>query len=269
MVNKQIFLMSGFPRSGTTLLSTLLNQRPDMNSGPQSPLIHAMGEVYNLYSKLENLDVKSDADIFNMIDALPEAYYKDYTEPYIVNKHFRWVDPIPFMMLEKHWKTPIKIICPVRDILEILASFNKLANNDINNSRDIEVNRDFPGKAPLADKRASYWMESQYSDIRAVWQGLHRVLEPQYAPMFHIMEYDDLTNNPQETLDKISDFLEIERYEHDLSHIKNNHVYNDAFGLKNHHVVRSTIEKTSDDPLKVFSPEIIERYSNLEFWRNK
>jgi sulfotransferase len=269
MANKQIFLMSGFPRSGTTLLSTLLNQRPDVNSGPQSPLIHAMGEVYNLYSKLENLDVKSDSEIFNMIDSLPEAYYKNYTEPYIINKHFRWVDPIPFMMLEKHWKTPIKIICPVRNVLEVLASFNKLANNDINNSRDIEVNRFFPGKESLADKRATYWMESEYSDIRAVWQGLHRALEPKYASMFHFMEYDDLTKNPQETLDKVSDFLEIERYEHNLSHIENNYVYNDAFGFKNHHVVRSTIEKKSDDPLKVFSPEIIEKYSNLEFWRNK
>ena len=218
MVNKQIFLMSGFPRSGTTLLSTLLNQRPDMSSGPQSPLIHAMGEVYNLYSKLENLDVKVDADIFN---------------------------------------------------IEVLASYNKLAHSDINNSRDIEVNRDVPGKALLADKRATYWMESEYSDIRAVWQGLHRALEPQYSPMFYFMEYNDLTSKPQETLDNISDFLGIERYEHDLSRIENKYTYNDVFGFKDHHVVRNTIEKTSDDPYQVFSEETIKKYSNLEFWRNK
>ena len=261
--------MSGLPRSGTTLLSTLLNQRPDMSAGPQSPLIHAMGEVYNLYNKLENLDVKGDAEISNMIDALPQAYYKDYKEPYIVNKHFRWVDPIPFMLLEHHWKTPIKIICPVRDILEVLASWNKLANKDVNNSRDVEVNRFFPGKAPLADRRAMYWMEHELSDIRAVWQGMQRALYPEFAGMFHFVEYNDLTSNTQETLNGVYDFLGIERYEHDLSHVENKYHYNDAFGLKNHHVVRPTIEKTSDNPQEVFSPEIIQKYSGLEFWREE
>lgn len=260
--------MAGFSRSGTTLLSTLLNQHPKVLSQPQSPLIHAMGEVYNLYGKLENLDVERNDDIFNMIDVLPQAFYKNYSEPYVIDKHFRWTDPIPFSMLEKHWKNPIKIICPVRDILEILASWNKLANKDINNSRDIEVNKDFPGKMPLADKRALYWMESPLSDIRSGWQNMQRALYPEFAGMFHFVEYNDLTSDPQKVLNGIYEFLGIELYEHTFTNIKNEYHFKDAFGLKNQHVVRSTITKESDDPSKVFSPEIIQKYSNLEFWRN-
>ena len=59
-MNKKYYFMGGLPRSGSTLLSTILNQNPRFYSGPSSPVLSAMfsahdnfmgNELYHGYPK--------------------------------------------------------------------------------------------------------------------------------------------------------------------------------------------------------------------------
>ena len=45
-MTKKYYFMSGLPRSGSTLLSTLLNQNPEIYSGPSSPVLGIMVGVH-------------------------------------------------------------------------------------------------------------------------------------------------------------------------------------------------------------------------------
>ena len=40
---KTFYFMTGLPRSGSTLLSSILNQNPKFYSGPSSPVVSTIG----------------------------------------------------------------------------------------------------------------------------------------------------------------------------------------------------------------------------------
>ena len=44
---KTLYFMAGLPRSGSTLLSSLLNQNPRFYSGPSSPVVGTMMQIQN------------------------------------------------------------------------------------------------------------------------------------------------------------------------------------------------------------------------------
>jgi len=70
------------------------------------------------------------------------------------------LDGDPYVILENHLKNDIKVICPVRNVLGILASWNRLCDNDPENVYDKEVKKVIKSKVPMADKRARYFMEA-------------------------------------------------------------------------------------------------------------
>ena len=88
--------------------------------------------------------------------------------------------------------------------------------------------------------------------------------------MFHFVDYDDLINNPKKEINKIYDFLEIKKYNHEFRNIKDiSGISEDSItGIKNLHTIRPNLQKVSKRPEDVFLPETIKRYSGLEFWRN-
>ena len=49
-MNKTFYFISGLPRSGSTLLSSILNQNPRFYSGPSSPVVSTMLTLKSLSS---------------------------------------------------------------------------------------------------------------------------------------------------------------------------------------------------------------------------
>jgi hypothetical protein len=85
----------------------------------------------------------------------------------------------------------------------------------------------------------------------------------------HFIEYDDLMNNPNETMRKIYEFLDEEYFEHDFSNIKNIHKEHDAevYGLADMHEVREILQKVSANPSEILPESTIKKCENAEFWR--
>ena len=83
-----------------------------------------------------------------------------------------------------------------------------------------------------------------------------------------MVEYDDLISNPNGTLKKIYDFLEIDFYSHNFEKIENtNREIDDQWCLKDMHYVRDKLEKKSNKPENILSSYILNRYTNLEYWK--
>ena len=84
----------------------------------------------------------------------------------------------------------------------------------------------------------------------------------------HLVEYDDLIQKPNETMAGIYEFLELDNYQHDFNHIENSHrEVDDQWYLKDMHHVREKLEKKSKKPEDILSDDILNRYSNLEYWK--
>jgi hypothetical protein len=165
-------------------------------------------------------------------------------------------------------KEDVKIVCPVRSIPEILASFISLIHRNSDKvsfvdqyliDNKIEVND---------DTRCDYLM----SDYGIVGQALFAMSRPYLRgeeDLLKIVEYDDLVERTDEVMNEIYDFWGLERYQHTYDNLENIYPENDIFqyNLDGMHTVGKTIKKTCKKPVEVLSKEIIEKYSGMEYWR--
>ena len=262
--------MAGMPRSGSTLLASILSQNPDMYVSAQSPLPNMLGAAYNQYQSKENLDHNRFDDIYNVVDNTIPLFYEKHPEKYIIDKHFSWLEPHPYVILENHLKNDIKVICPVRDVLETLASWNRLCENDKNNEYDKTIRQHDKTNRKMPDLRADFFMNMNSEENQGIMnciENMKRVLYPQFKDNIMLVDYDDLTGNTEETINNVYSFLGIEGYTHDFSNITNPHEYNDSWGVKNHHTIKSNIKRQDYDFEKLFSSDTIKKYSGLEFWK--
>lgn len=265
---KNIYFLSGLPRSGNTLLSTLLNQNPKFYSSPLSPMLNCLISVDEILKTNENALMADFENNINFgLKHYVEGFYSNIKEPIIFDRNKMWGSKKSIYIAYKYITDKPKIIYTVRDIPSILSSFITLIQGDEENFLDKKINE--AGIKP-------YGTQTQ-NDLRCDWLMNYQILNClvfltellQVGIPVCLIEYDDLIANPQEQLNKIYDFLEIEHYAHDFLNIKKIENENlENVGLpKNFHDVRSKIEKISI-PAQLILPELSKnKYSGLEFWR--
>lgn len=271
-MKKNFSFIAGLPRSGSTLLSAILNQNPEIYSGPSSPMCGMMfnleqsilaSEQYSAFPKPEVLP----ATIFGVL----ENYYSDVELPHIIDKSRTWGMPEHLDVLKRNLPYEPRIILTVRSIPEILASFISLVNKNPDKpsfiDQEIQARQDFHFYKPTNDIRCDHLMRPK-GVIDDGLYGIAYALLPENRKYFHIVEYNDLVSSPEETIEGIYKFLGLEAFEHDFNNIDQSLKEDDkVYGLDGMHDVRSSISSRSIDPEKILSPYVIQKYSNLEFWR--
>jgi sulfotransferase len=122
---------------------------------------------------------------------------------------------------------------------------------------------------PLNDENRCELLASPNGILGQSYNGIRQAIMEGRGKQIHFIEYDDLTNNPNETMRKIYEFLEEEYFEHDFSNIQNIHKEHDAevYGLADMHHVRETLEKVSADPVEILPETTIKKCEGAEFWR--
>ena len=269
---KNIWFLSGLQRSGATLLASILNQNPEMWVSPASSLFHLINSHLSVIeNSFENIDYPRNEAILNVVKSTGDLFYADKTAKNIGDKNLNWQTPRGVSVALNISENP-KIVCPVRSVVDILASFDTVISatkGNENNAIDDAVERETVPVGGLADRRADYLMRHD-KDIHNCLDAMRLALNPQLRHMFHFVEYDDLVSQTEKTIYGIYDFLEIEKYNHEYQNIVDSSSIpqeSKVTGIKNLHTVRPKIEKISKNAEDVLSPETIRRYSGLEFWR--
>lgn len=270
-MNKTFYFMSGLPRSGSTVLSSILNQNPRFYSGPSSPVVGAMIALENSFSNDElYLGYPKPQQVKEIIASILSQYYSDRTEPVIFDKNRSWT--IRMEYIPGYFDIQPKVICPVRDTAEILTSFITMlrrnpyeVNGRINFIDEMLVKNNIP----LTDDNRCEFLASPNGILGQSVEGLRTALVKGYDTSIHFVEYKNLVNNPQETIQKIYEFLGEESFEHDFTKLENVNRENDAqiYGFEDMHDVRSELKSISQNPEEVLSEEILEKCKNTEFWR--
>lgn len=265
--------MSGLPRSGSTLISSILNQNPNIYSSANSPMC---GMIFNLERSIlasEQYTAYPKPDVMpETIMGVLKGYYSDTPKEIIVDKSREWSLPEHFAALKRNLPYEPKIIMPVRSILDILASFITLVNKNPGKPNfidlEIEARKEFNFYRPANDIRCDHLMRPKGLIDNSLY-GIAFALHPDNQKYFHFVEYDNLVENPEEEINKIYDFYGVERYTHDYSNIVNNIKEDDnVYGLIGQHDVRSSISRRNIDKYKVLSEYVINKYNGQEFWRN-
>jgi sulfotransferase len=264
--------IAGLPRSGSTLLSTILNQNPRFYSGPSSPVLGCMFTLDTFLTN-EELFLAYPKPIFhkNLISSVMHKYYEDVDKPVIFDKNRAWHTKIDYIVNFLKIENP-KIICPVRNIDEILTSFITLLRRNplITNEKLNFVDRDLVKmNLFLNDINRCEMIASGAGVLGQSFDDLKNALSMGYRKNIHFVEYNDLINNPRETLKSIYDFIGESYYEHRFDNLKNTHREKDeeVYGLSDMHEVRPFIKINSQSPKDILPKTILERTKGMEFWR--
>jgi len=270
--NKKIFyFLSGLPRSGSTLLSSILNQNPNIYASSNSPVCGTMFAVEGNIINSEQYSAFPKPDIVPpMVYGILEGYYADIEKNIIIDKSRGWCEPASLELALRNLPYEPKIIVTVRDILSILASFIHLIhNNDKVSFIDNEINQlqQFHFYRPDDDIRCDYLMQPKGLIDNSLY-GIATALNPDNRKYFHFVEYDDLVNNTEETILGIYKFLDIDTFEHNFDNIVNHAPENDdVYGIDGLHAIREKISRRGINPEEILSSYILNKYSGLEFWR--
>jgi sulfotransferase len=244
---KNFMGLSGLPRTGSTLLSAILSQNPEIHAEGNSAVCQLMWDaqcsVLGTASQQLIASDRLDTGI-ELIKNIPNIYYKDVTASTVIDKCRSWTLPDNMAMLYKYFEHKPKVLVLERPLVEIVRSFVALRQAN-NYQGDPEEG--------LLDT----WSEP----IMRSYEGVKWAKENNNGE-FLFVQYNDLINNTKSTIDTIYEFCELESFEHDFNNIVNKHPENDeVYGMLGQHDIRPTINKRNLD-VKL-SKEIIAKCESL------
>lgn len=261
---QNMFFVSGLPRSGSTLLMNILGQHPDVHTTPTSGCHEVLWTTRNNWNTFVEHKADTQAsdskNLQRVLSSILNSYH-DTSKPIIFDKHRSWIHSIE--LLEFILQKNAKIIVPVRTITDILASFEKLYRK---NAHIQNVPGEFLN-SQSTEGRISHWA-SLNGEVGIAYNRLKDVLHRGYGNRLLLVEFEALTYNPQNTLNQIWEFLEIEPIVHDFNNVLQITHENDAVhGYLGLHDIRSQVLPVISNSNQILGEQLCSKFKNLEFWR--
>jgi sulfotransferase len=240
MKNK-IFFQSSLPRSGSTLLQNILAQNPDFYTTPTSGLLELLYRARNGYSdspefKAQDEDIMKNAFMGFCRGGL-EGYFNNITnKKYIVDKSRAW--GVNYDFLNMFYENP-KIVCMLRDPRDVFTSMEKQYRKHPHVNSGIVINQELKGTT--VEKRIDIWAAAPPVGISFDW--IKDMISQKIHNKILFIKYEDLTKNPQQEMDKVYDFFEVDRFQHDFTDVKQvTHEDDRIHGIFGDHIIRKEVK---------------------------
>lgn len=247
----KIFFQSSLPRSGSTLLQNILGQNPDFYTTPTSGLIELLFQSKNVFSdgvefKAQDEDIMKRAFMGYCKGAL-EGYFSNITnKKYIVDKSRAW--GVNYYFLNSFYPYP-KIVCMIRDLRDVFASMEKNYRKNAHINTGIVNNAELKGTT--VEKRVDHFAATPPVGLSIDW--MRDILSQGINKNVLFIKYEDLTKNPQKEMNKVYDFFEVERYNHNFNDVQQvTHENDNLHGVFGDHKIRQEVK-----PMKSQAKEIL------------
>ena len=133
---KKYHFLVGAPRSGNTVISSVLNQNSKICLTAQSPLCSILYELDKLKDRGDVGDIIGNFPDYksynNIIKSLFESYYSEWEQEIIFDRS-PWGNPGHLKLLNKYFDFEFKFLILRRSLVEIFASFMKWCEENPNN----------------------------------------------------------------------------------------------------------------------------------------
>ena len=184
-----IFFNSSMPRSMSTLLQCIINQNPNIGATPTDPVLEYLyGARINFTSSPEVKAIDPDLALKawrGFCWGGLEGYAKSYSE-------------------KPHLCKP-KMICMVRNLKGIISSMEKIYRKNQENHQSIQNHSEMSGTNTA--KRVDSWFASP--PVGLALERLEQCFLEGINKEILYIRAEDLTNNPQQELNKIYNYLEL------------------------------------------------------------
>ena len=257
--NKKIFFLAGFPRAGNTLLTSILNQNPDIGCTPNSIILEIYKDVWNLKHTDVFQNYPDHESLNRVMESILPAYYKNWNFKYIIDRGPAGTEGNLYL-LKKFYGEDVRIIFLVRPILEVLASWISWAR-----------------QTPLSHLRKwckdetemCHKLMSAKGQIAKELLCMQNLLKPENTHHVQFIDYKELVGKPHQTLTGIYKFLDIPPFKHrftDLDQVVINGIgYNDSVIGEDLHTIKTKKLIKSRTKINILPKEIIKQYGKIKF----
>ena len=262
-MDKSYHFISGLPRSGSTLLSSILNQNPRFYSSITDNVLELTIDTIKKFDEVGVRKLISHDCKINVIKSIFDGYYSSVNGEVCFNTNRAWTGQIEIL---KEIFPKSKILVCVRDINSILNSLEIISKKNI-----FSVNR--LRKFNLNESVYSHvynWMNITDGLVGLPYSLLKQAFVSSNSSMMMIIEYDEFCKNPNGYMKSIYNFIEEDYFEHDFDNIKTLpewKEYDCEIGVDGLHSVKNKISKSKSD--WVLPPDILAEFENYEVWRSE
>ncbi len=270
MENKNFFFVSGLPRSGSSLLCALLAQNKTLHVSGTSGILGMCLNVRNFWPKItefQALDPKlSGVRKIGTMRGMLNGFYSDVEQNIVIDKNRAW--PAHLEMAEALFGIKPKVIVTVRDIRDVLASFERKWRESKTDTQVAQEEgnpieyQSVEGRCDVLCAKNQIVGSSVITIRDAVSRG--------WKSQMHFVEYDQLCENPTGVLAGIYKFLGFEHFQHDTKNVKSDVVERDeVYGWKDLHAIRAVIQPQEPQWPKYIPAPVAAKYEKeAKFWRS-
>ena len=239
-----IFFRCGLPRSGSTLLTSILRQNEYFFCETESSaLVTALTNTWRSFAlntisseyEMKDLTPRRDA-----LAGLLYGYYKSCNKSAVITNDHNWTR-VSIPLLESLIQKKLKMIVSVRAPHEITASFEKMR---LENPLECNFDEVKNGVSTIGS-RADYFTRFE-GVFGSNYNHLYDNVIQGYSDRLLFIDYNKLCQDPDKQMKRIYNFLELPYFEHDFKNITqfkfvfhNNHA---GAHFNSQHHLRSVVE---------------------------
>jgi sulfotransferase len=254
-----LHLISGLPRSGSTLLCALLRQNPRFMAAMTSPVASLCGSLHRKMCGGEFSVFFDDEKRAGMLRGIFDSYYPDAGPGHVIFDTNRSWTGRAALLRELYPQS--RIVCCVRDVGWIIDSIEKMLSKN-----PLQLSRVFgfqPGTSVYS--RAESLMNSENGLIGLPWTTLREAWFGPEAARLVIVSYETLVRHPERTLHRLYEELGESWYAHDFDNVVYDEPDYDALlGMPGMHKVRQKVEYQDRKPC--IPPDLFAKYAGTGFW---
>ena len=244
---KEIFFLSGLPRAGNTLLSSIINENKNIKVSANTVLADVIYQL-NLIKEYDIFNNFPDhKSLNNITNNVFNNYYKDWKVDYIIDRG-PWGTPTNLFYLKNIIKKP-KFILLNRPILDCLASIINIEKPKNIEERCHILMQDDGTYGPGSGILAKYLRSMKNIIIN--------------KEKHILIDYFDLVHDPENTIKKISTFLNVSiKYVKDFKQFSINGIkYNDKIYSVNYHkIITKKLKHSCIKKENILPKNIIDKY---------
>lgn len=256
-MEKKYHFITGLPRSGSTLLTSILKQNPRFHSSITDPMAtFVKGTLETFVNEPGMRSEVPEERRKNLIQGMFDGFYRHVDKEVIFNTNRAWTFLTPQM---KFIYPKSKMLVCVRDINWVLDSFEvahrkyPLATNTVTGG---------PGKSVY--ERMDVLMDEK-GIVGFPYVGIKQAITGNEKNMLMLIEYNDLAKKPDLIMKSIYNFIEEPFFQHDFDNVEGEwDEYDKEIGIPLHRV-KKKVEYTPRN--FILPPDILNKFKDMEVWR--
>lgn len=256
---KKYHFIGGLPRSGTTLLSTILKQNPKFEASISGPLARFTRAIIQESSTQGGYRFECPPEKRKkLINGLFENYYDDPTKEVAFNTNRGWGLLLPTV---KDLYPDSKLILCVRDLGWVLDSFETLQRKN----PYVFTSMFSPEENTNVYTRCETLMNPGRT-LGFAYNAVKQAITSEYKTSIMVIDYDDLAKKPLFIMKSLYKFIDEPYFEHDFDNVEASYdEFDEDVQLPGLHTTRKKVQFIPRET--VIPPDIWNQVRGMEVWK--